>query len=320
MNTDSPTHAAAPADASTADERLLHAVLALGDATPRPGSPRQFLFTAALFLILGAAWWGVDTVLHIAAAVALHELGHVFAMRLCGYKNVRMLFVPLFGGLATGEPRELDATRNTIVALAGPVVGLLTAVAAGFAAVLLPAPEVWLNYAMIALFLNGFNLLPLYPLDGGQVANETLFSRFPGVELVFRLAAIAGLGWLAYALEAWLLGVLPVYLLLTAQASYRRARMVRQARRDATLREGALDLDAVRRLRDMVVTLFEKLPREKYEPAMPGHVHALWLEIRKRRAGLRATLGLLAAYALCLAAVFFIWGFLHAVKTGLGLS
>lgn len=42
-------------------------------------------------------------------------------MRLSGYKNVRMLFIPLFGGLATGEPRELDATKNALVALAGPL-------------------------------------------------------------------------------------------------------------------------------------------------------------------------------------------------------
>ena len=130
-----PSGTVAPGGPTLSDEELLQAVVSRGEnAANKQSAGALLLFTAVLFVSLGGLRWGWQTVIYLAVAVALHELGHVIAMRLCGYKNVRMLFVPLFGGLATGEPRELDATRNALVSLAGPVFGLLTTLLAAVAA------------------------------------------------------------------------------------------------------------------------------------------------------------------------------------------
>ena len=219
------------------------------------------------------------------------------AMRLCGYKNVRMLFIPLFGGLATGEPRELDATKNALVALAGPLFGLLTAAAAaGLAYAFGPLP--WLGkFAWVSFVLNAFNLIPFVPLDGGQVANETLFSRYPALELIFRLFALCGLGWLAWNGQIWVLGGVVVFMALTTPIAYRRACLIRDARRDPAWQSRPLDRDAVALLRAMVARQFKDLSPAKYERALPEHVHGLWLGIHKRFPGPGRTLGLLAAYA-----------------------
>lgn len=286
------------------DEQLLAAVMARGESVEnKESSHRLLLITGVLFLGLGGLSWGWKAVVVLAVAIALHEIGHVIAMRMFGYKNVRMLFVPLFGGLATGEPRELDATRNALVALAGPVFGLLTAVLAGVLAIYLDRPPWLVQFAWGALILNAFNLIPLVPLDGGQFTNDALFSRYPVLELIFRLVAIAGLGWLAVRWQAWLLGVLPIFMLLTTGIAFKRARMIRDARRDPAWQLRVLDLETVILLRSMVAGLFSSVAPEKYQKALPNHVHGLWLEIRKRFPGWGLTIALLAGYVACVGAV-----------------
>lgn len=291
--------------ARTADDRLLEEIRARGERAPGAGnSSPMLLLTAVLFIGLGGFSWGWRSVLYIAVAIGLHELGHVIAMRLFGYKNVRMLFLPFFGGLATGEPHELDATKNALVALAGPAFGVATAALAGMLALLLGAPLWLVQFAWVSLFLNAFNLLPLVPLDGGQFANDALFSRFPVLELVFRLLAIAGLGWLAWSSQAWLLGLLAVFMLITTQTAFRRACLIRDARRDPVWQTRPLDRDAVAALRGIVTRIFRGVSPEKLEPKLPEHVHGVWLEIRKRFPGPGRTVALLGAYfALCFVAV-----------------
>lgn len=153
-------------------------------------------------------------------------------MRLFRYKNVRMLFIPLFGGLAQGKARQLDATKNAIVAIEGPVFGLISVVAAVAAALALESLPWLVKFAWISLGLNALNLLPFMPLDGGQFTNETMFSRYPVLEFVFRLVAIACLGWLAWDSRDFLLGLLMSFMLVTTPANYRRAITICSMRRD----------------------------------------------------------------------------------------
>ena len=281
---------------AASDDVLLAAVVAHGAGKPKAGSNWTLIVTVLLFIAAGGLNWGWESVVAIAVAIALHEIGHVIAMRISGYKNVRMLFVPLFGGLATGEPRELDATKNALVALAGPVFGLLTTAAATGIAFSLGSPQWLVNFAWLSLFLNAFNLIPFVPLDGGQVANETLFSRYPVAELIFRLVAVCGLGWVAWTSRDWILGALMLFLLITTPIAYRRARAIRDARLDPAWQNRTLDRDTVALLREMVARQFKGIAPQKYEKALPGHVHGMWLEIHKRFPGPGQTASLLGAY------------------------
>jgi Zn-dependent protease len=288
----------------TSDEALLAAVTARGEATSTRASSTTLLITAGLFLAFGGLRWGWTSVAFLAIAIAIHELGHVLAMRLCGYKNVRMLFIPLFGGLAQGQPQELDATKNALVALAGPALGIASAALAGLTALAFGSPEWLVTFAWISLGLNAFNLAPLVPLDGGQFTNDALFSRHPLLELLFRLAAVAVLGWFAFNARDWLLGALMLLMLISASPAYRRACLVRDARLDPLWQTRPLDLEAVATLREKVETLFKNAPKTAYEPKLPEHVHGLWMEIRKRFPGPGRTVALMAAYLfLCAVAV-----------------
>ncbi|WP_044891514.1 metalloprotease [Opitutus terrae] len=286
-----------------ADEFLLAQVRARGEATPASGiSSQLLLITAVLFIAIGGLNWGWRTVIFLAVAIAIHELGHVLAMRVFGYKNVRMLFLPFFGGLATGQPRELDATKNALVSLAGPLVGIASAVLAGVLALVTGAPPWLVEFAWASLFLNAFNLLPLVPLDGGQFANDTLFSRFPVLELLFRLLAVAGLGWLAWRAQSWVLGVVAGFMLLGTPQAFRRARIIREARRDPDWQTRPLDRDAVVALRGLVNQIYAGVS-EKTPGRLPELAHGVWLEIRKRFPGPGGTTALLAGYLVLCAIV-----------------
>lgn len=228
-----PPLAAPPPAPNPIDEALLLALQTRGEGTPAKGSNLTLVIaTALIFFAVGGMNNGIEYILLLTVAVALHELGHVLAMRIFGYKNVRMLFIPFFGGLATGQPQELDATKNAAVALAGPLVGLLTGGLAAGIAYQIGSPEWLVKFAWISLLLNGFNLIPFVPLDGGQLANEALFSRYPILELIFRLIALAGLAGLAWVMQAWLLGVVVVFMLIGTPLAYRRAVIIRNARHD----------------------------------------------------------------------------------------
>lgn len=284
------------------DDELFAAVATRVENRPKEkGSTNLLWLTAILFVGLGGLRWGWASTVSLLVAIGLHEVGHVIAMRWFGYKNVRLLFIPLFGGLATGEPDELDATRNALVALAGPAFGMLTAIVAAVVAVLLGSPRWLLVFSLVSVGLNALNLIPLVPLDGGVFANDTLFSRFPVVELIFRLLAIAALGWFALAREAWMLGALALFMLVMTPVAFRRARLVREARRDPSWQTRELDRDAVIALRAIVTRIFASVAPHKYQKHLPAHVHSVWLEIRKRFPGPGAMVGLVLGYLfLCL--------------------
>jgi len=101
-----------------------------------------------------------------------HEAGHALTARLFGYRDISVTLV-MFGG-ATTHP---SATRghNLLITLAGPAV-TIAIVFAGWmlvrldpAFMSLPASRFLVReFMFLNLFWAIFNLLPIYPLDGGQ--------------------------------------------------------------------------------------------------------------------------------------------------------
>lgn len=136
----------------------------------------------------------------LVGALLFHEMGHYLGMRLFGYRNVRMFFIPFFGAAVSGQRTTAKSYQEAIVTLLGPAPGVLLA-AALFAAACIPdvSREVRQDVIRAALLLgvlNGINLLPIVPLDGGRLMNQLLFSRNRFLEGVFQsLAALALLGY-----------------------------------------------------------------------------------------------------------------------------
>lgn len=115
-----------------------------------------------------------------AISVLVHEFGHAFAARTTGASPAIALVA--FGGVTTFvPPRQLSRLRSLSISAAGPVVGIVFGLALlGLARAFGPIdPDSWLDLAYdMALFTSigwgVLNLLPILPLDGGQVMRELL--------------------------------------------------------------------------------------------------------------------------------------------------
>lgn len=146
----------------------------IGDAqaTPtrkssEPIRPVKQLALAALSFIAMIYLLGLAQGLAAMATLIVHEYGHVFALRRHGH-DARFYLIPFFGGVAMGSRTYVSDAEAGEVLLMGPLFGLLPAIALAVAFWISPS-EALLFAGLLALLINGFNLLPVPPLDGGRV-------------------------------------------------------------------------------------------------------------------------------------------------------
>jgi len=111
---------------------------------------------------------GLIFALLIMGSILVHELGHAVAGRHFGLRP-RAILLHGFGGLCQYEraPRGLV---GVFVSAAGPVAGL----ALGGVALLLG----WKVLAWVNLFWSVFNLLPMFPMDGGHIVRHAIEPRW----------------------------------------------------------------------------------------------------------------------------------------------
>jgi Zn-dependent protease len=154
--------------------------------------------------------WNVVEYMSLFGIVLLHEFGHALACRQVGGQADRIMLWPL-GGVAFVQPPPRPGALLWCIA-AGPLVNLILVpvsvvaiVIAGAAHLGSVSPDFWHFLNSIALINGGllvFNLLPIYPLDGGQILQALLWfvigrARSLMVAGIIGLAAAAGAIFLA---------------------------------------------------------------------------------------------------------------------------
>lgn len=157
---------------------------------PETGKEQVWLrsvLSLAAYLVMGYYFFpGYKTLLVITAIVMIHELGHFIAMKAYRYNELGIFFIPLLGAYVSGNKREVSQQQSAIILLAGPLPGILI----GTLLYLLDQEQqlyfLQLSLSKIGILfilLNLLNLLPVYPLDGGQLLNrvfldeESIWSR-----------------------------------------------------------------------------------------------------------------------------------------------
>jgi Zn-dependent protease len=162
-----------------------------------------------MFWVISAAlgWWsytrfGITALLvwmfAMFASILIHELGHVFMGRVFGTDGHIVLHA--FGGLAIGSNNLSNPWKRIAVSFAGPGAQLVLLAAVWVVAPVLPQQQAvgWLvgDLVLINLFWPLLNLLPIWPLDGGQIARDLcrIFLGAKGVIVSLGISiAVAGL-------------------------------------------------------------------------------------------------------------------------------
>lgn len=123
-------------------------------------------------LLLGMLFWlddGVGLLPWGLLACLLHELGHIAVAAVLGGQVDGLSLTVIGAELRIGYDAPLNYVQDGLVALAGPAANLL---AGGLFTAL-----GWGMAAAISLAVGAFNLLPILPLDGGQVVYGLLANR-----------------------------------------------------------------------------------------------------------------------------------------------
>jgi Zn-dependent protease len=181
--------------------------------------------------------WNVLEYLALFLIVTLHEFGHALACRQVGGTANRIVLWPLGGVAYVDPPARPGATLWSIAA--GPLVNvvllpiLLAAVLWSQATVATETvPDLYrllraILYIDLGLLI--FNILPIYPLDGGQILRSLLWfllgrARSLMVATIlgfFGVAAFIGLA--LWERDAWL-GAIALFMLMNCWGGLQHAR------------------------------------------------------------------------------------------------
>lgn len=197
--------------------------------------------------------WGAWEYLTLFFIVLLHEFGHALACRQTGGEANRIVLWPLGGIAFVKPPPRPGAYLWSLVA--GPLVN--AALFPVFSVLIILAvrmhwritePDLYqflLSVAYINGFLLFFNLLPVYPLDGGQIVRGLLWiwiGPIRSLKIASVIGFVGAVGFAVWAVAAssiWL-GVLAFFVFGQAQAGWRAAQHLAMESEAAARAEAAI--------------------------------------------------------------------------------
>lgn len=156
----------------------------VSDIAPRAGHTSAYLVAGAFAVLF-------------ALCVLAHEVGHTAVSLLLGHP-VRRIVIFLLGGVSEMEQDPQRPRDEFLVAVAGPLVSVLSAVVAG-AGYRLVAPDSLPGALLLLLFWSNlvvavFNLIPGLPLDGGRVLRAVVWAAGRSRTVGTQVAGWAGRG------------------------------------------------------------------------------------------------------------------------------
>jgi Zn-dependent protease len=183
-------------------------------------SLRLSLALSSLAIITFILWLGWLAGLFLSAALILHEFGHWIAMKLTGQPAPRIMLVPFLGGAALANHPHKTLFRDAFCALMGPGVSALASLGFVFVAWTIGAqlnaeyavdptsvtpervaPMEWFfTLGLIIGVLNLVQMIPLLPLDGGQVLRAVMQS-FHAIWARRAMLGLSCLGVIGFAIS-----------------------------------------------------------------------------------------------------------------------
>lgn len=214
-------------------------------------------------------WIGI-----IFISVLFHEFGHALTAKLFGQKP-RIELVAL-GGLTYHQGDKLPFWKQFFVVLDGPLFGFVLFL---IAALLLQIPSVATGFAgsflkllkVVNLFWTAVNLLPVMPLDGGQLMRVILEGIFGFRGFRYALAAsmviALGISLVFFLYQGFLIGAFFFLFAFQSYDTWRKTRHLTETDRKDTLKEALEMAEEELRLgkKEEAAALFDKVRIEARE-------------------------------------------------------
>jgi Zn-dependent protease len=123
----------------------------------------------SMFAMVGVYWsaFGFWFALGLVLSIYVHEMGHVAALARYGVPASAPLFIPGLGAVIRLRQDFTDPRQDARVGLAGPIWGLAAALACALVFAL-TQDKIWAALAQFGAFINLFNLMPIWQLDGSR--------------------------------------------------------------------------------------------------------------------------------------------------------
>jgi Zn-dependent protease len=181
--------------------------------------------------------WNVLEYLSLFAIVLTHEFGHQLACRSVGGQTHNIVLWPLGGVAYVSPPQRPGAQLWSIAAgplvnvVLVPILSLVVSVSSnlGWYDTNPDAYDLLHNVWWINLGLLIFNMMPIYPLDGGQILRSLLWFPFGRansllVASVIGFIGVAGLIGLAIWAQSIWIGIMSAFILINCWSGLKQAR------------------------------------------------------------------------------------------------
>lgn len=129
----------------------------------------KFLLSFASFIAVYWALFGWAFGVGFAVMILLHEFGHYVDIVRRGLPAEMPVFIPGMGAYVQWNAMGVPLSTRAEISLAGPLAGWLCAAACALMWLHSGNP-LWAALARAGAWLNIFNLIPVWQLDGGQAA------------------------------------------------------------------------------------------------------------------------------------------------------
>lgn len=185
-------------------------------STPKKNNPSSVI--ASLLLYLFAGYWMIPDPIFLLTLVGilfLHEVGHWLAMRYYGYQDTAIFFIPFLGAMVAGSKRNLSESQSAVIILAGPLPGFILGWVLfqwGSTMPILTSHSISIaQIGWLMVLLNGLNLLPVYPLDGGQLFNRVYLGEEGKFSNAFIFLSCLFMTGLAIYFSYYFLLIIPIW-------------------------------------------------------------------------------------------------------------
>jgi Zn-dependent protease len=155
--------------------------------------PTILLGSLVVYVLLYAREKGIIFAFLLSSTLVIHEMGHMFPTKWCGFRVHWPYFMPYIGALMR-LANITNRGQEAMIACGGPLLGGMVTGLMYYALRVAPISEEGVvllhQFVVVGAFLNWFNLIPIPPLDGGRMTQASHW-----VFQVFGFAFLLLLSW-----------------------------------------------------------------------------------------------------------------------------